>query len=156
VTPATYRLAGKPFEIGDNPKVDAQFSIQYCVANALLRRSSRLEHFNEAMVREPVILDITKKINVFADSILEKRGHTAVDMQVKRVNGGVYRHSLDIASGVPGNPLSQEDHINRFKACIEYAADYFPQENAGKLVSFVENLAEVEDVRTVIPLLMKR
>jgi 2-methylcitrate dehydratase PrpD len=40
VPPYTHKLVGHPFEIGDNPKVNAQFSIRYCVANALLRRAS--------------------------------------------------------------------------------------------------------------------
>ena len=41
VPPYTHKLVGHPFEIGDNPKVNAQFSIRYCVANALLRRASQ-------------------------------------------------------------------------------------------------------------------
>ena len=39
VPPYTHKLVGHPFEVGDDAKVNAQFSIQYCVANALLRRA---------------------------------------------------------------------------------------------------------------------
>ena len=41
VPPYTYKLVGHEFEIGDNPRVNAQFSIRYCVANALVRGESR-------------------------------------------------------------------------------------------------------------------
>ena len=37
VPPYAHKLVGHKFKIGDNPRVDSQFSIQYCVANALIR-----------------------------------------------------------------------------------------------------------------------
>ena len=42
VSPIAYRLVGHPFEIGDTPTVNAQFNIQYCVANAILRKKAVL------------------------------------------------------------------------------------------------------------------
>ena len=156
VTPGAYRLAGKPFKVGDNPKVDAQFSIQYCVASALLRKCSTLEHFDEAAIMQPEIYDILENIHVFSDPALDARGHTAMSMQVKTRGGHLHSRTVDIAIGFPGNPLTQEDHINRFHTCIEYAAGYFPRANAGKIVSLVENLEAVEDIRVLIPLLLRR
>jgi filamentous hemagglutinin family protein len=153
VTPSTYRLAGKQFETGDNPKVDGQFNIQYCIANALLRRSSRLEHFDEAAVKEPQISAMTEKISVSGDPSLNARGHTALNMQVKTTGGEVYSKNIDIASGFPGNPLTQNDHIARFCGCIEYAREYYPQRNINKIISLVDTLEEIEDIRTVLPLL---
>ena len=153
VTPSTCRLAGKQFEIGDNPKVDAQFNIQYCVASALLRKDSRLEHFDESAVREPQISDIIKKIHVFGDPALDARGHTAVSMQVKTRGGQLYDRSQDIASGFPGNPLTKEEHQDRFRGCIEYAGGYFPQQNISKIISLVDTLEEIEDIRIILSLL---
>ena len=53
VPPYTYKLVGQAFRIGANPKVNAQFSISYCVANALVHGSSKLGHFEESSIREP-------------------------------------------------------------------------------------------------------
>ncbi len=156
VTPGTYRLAGKRFEIGDNPRVDGQFNIQYCVANALLRRSSRLEHFDEAAVKESKISDMTNKISVSGEPALNARGHTALTMQVKTTGGMLYSKSVDIASGFPGNPLTRDDHIDRFRGCIEYARDYYPQQNINRIISFVNKLEDVEDVRILLPLLKSK
>jgi 2-methylcitrate dehydratase PrpD len=153
VTPSTYRLAGKQFAIGDNPKVDAQFNIQYCVASALLRKGSRLEHFDEAAVREPQISEIIKRIHVFGDPALDARGHTAVNMQVKTRGGQLYSKNQDIASGFPGNPLTKEEHLDRFRGCIEYAGKYYPQQNMSKIVSLVDRLEKIEDICTILPLL---
>jgi 2-methylcitrate dehydratase PrpD len=151
VTPPTYRLVGKKFEIGDNPKVDGQFNIQYCIANALLRKNSKLEHFDEASIKDPQVYNITKMIHVFSDAALDARGLTAVRMQVRTREGILYNRSIDVAPGFPGNPLSKEDHINRFRGCIEYAGKYFNLEKMSKIISLVEKLEEIEDVRSIIP-----
>jgi 2-methylcitrate dehydratase PrpD len=74
VTPYAYHMVGVPFRIGDNPRVDAQFSIQYCVANALLRKESLLRHFDESYIREPRIMDLVRRIHVTADQLSRKAG----------------------------------------------------------------------------------
>ena len=110
VPPYTHKLVGHPFEIGDNPKVNAQFSIQYCVANALLRKSSKLSHFEEDSIKDPRIAALTKRINVIEDKALEARGHTPLDMRVVTRSGKEYLRKMDIAPGFPGNRLDKKDH----------------------------------------------
>lgn len=154
VTPYSYKLVGGPFKIGDNPRVDAQFNIHYCVANALLRKSSKLEHFEEPLIKDPRIMDIVKKINIEADPILDERDETAVEMQVLTKNGDVYNKRIDIAAGFPERPLTTEESMERFWNCIDYAKRPLPQENAEKLASLVGRLEEVQDIRSLIPLLL--
>ncbi len=154
VTPYVYKLVGNPFQIRDNPRVDAQFNIQYCVANALLRKSSRLEHFEESSVRDPKIMDIVKKIKVAPDPILDKRGETALEMQVFTRGGAVYSKSIDFPTGFPENPLTKEENLERFWNCIGYAQKSLPRENIEKLVSLINELEEIKDIRCLIPLVM--
>lgn len=158
VLPYIYKLVGHPFKAGENPKVNAQFSIQYCVANALLRKSSKLEHFDEPCIRDPRIMELTKKIYVHPDPALEKRGHnTALEMRVATRDGTIYDQTLDVASGFPENPLTRDDHNKRFQDCISYGGHLLPPENIEKLVSLVNSLEKVEDVSlSMIPLLVRR
>lgn len=154
VTPYIHKLVGHQFKIGENPKVDAQFNLQYCVANALLRKSSRLEHFDEASIREPGIMELINKIHISADFALDERGHTALDMRVITRDGGVLQKSVDIARGFPGNPLTKEEHKERFQDCVSYARKPLPPENIEKLVSLITHLEELDDVRILIPWLL--
>ena len=156
VPPYTYKLVGHPFEIGDNPKVDAQFSIQYCVANALLRKSSKLLHFEEDSIKDARIAALTKRINVIEDTALEARGHTPLDMRVVTRSGKEYFRTLDIAPGFPGNELKREDHEQRFWDCIEFAGQRIARESAEKIISLVNGIEALEDIRTMIPLLLSR
>ena len=154
VPPYTHKLVGHTFEIGDNPKVNAQFSIQYCVANALLRKSSRLSHFEEKSIRDPLITTLTKRINVIEDKALEARGHTPLDMKVVTRSGKEYLRTMDIAPGFPGNELTKEDHKQRFLDCIDFAGKSTVRENAEKIASLVDTIQDMEDIRLLIPLLI--
>ena len=156
VTPYVFKLVGHPFEIGDNPRVNAQFNIPYCVSNVLLRKKPKLEHFDEQFVRDPKILDIAEKVTVVPDPALDERGETALEMQVSTKDGAVHKKSIDFPPGLPENPLTKEEHMERFQNCISFSGDLLPQENIEKMVSFVNNIEVVEDIRRLIPLLLTK
>jgi len=154
VVPATHNLTGHQFKIGENPKVDAQFNIQYCVANALLRKVPELKHFDESYIRDPKILELIKKIQVVPDAGLMERGHRTADMRVTTEDGRVCHTIVDIPRGAPENPLTKEEHNERFQSCLRYGGKPLSDENIGKIVSMVNQLEAVKDVRTLISLLL--
>lgn len=153
VPPYIHKLVGHDFQIGDSPRVNAQFSIQYCVANALIRKSSKLRHFEESSVRDPNIMALAKKVRVIPDPALDARGHTALDMRVFTSSGDEYLKKIDIAPGFPGNPLTQKEHEERFWDCMDFAPVPLGREKAEKVISVVARLEEVEDIRFLISLL---
>jgi len=156
VTPYIYDMTGGPFEIGDNPRVDAQFSIQYCVANALLRRESVLRHFDEDQVRDARILDLVRKIGVAPDPGLEgpRQGSSLrADMDVTTTTGDVCHASIPVPSGFPGNPMSTERIVERFEEAARYGGKPVPEGNLEKIAALVARLELEDDVRVLIPLL---
>ena len=156
VTPSTYKLTGKPFEYGDNPRISAMYSIQYCVASALLRGACKLSDFDEPAVREPKILEIIKKIHVTPDPALDKRNPLATDMEVRMKNGAVYQKNGDFARGMPERPLSREEFMEKFQDCVSYAKKPLPKGNIKRILSLVDGLEKAKDVRSLIPLLISK
>lgn len=154
VPPYAYKLVGHPFGIGDNPRVDAQFSIQYCVASALVRGDSKLDHFEESAVRDPNIMTLSKKIQVKSDPKLDERGHTALDMRILTNDGEEHFKQMDIAPGFPGNPLTRKEHEQHFWDCIEFSGELLPKARTEEIVSQVSRFEELDDVRTLIALLV--
>nr|NIR16481.1 MmgE/PrpD family protein [Desulfobacterales bacterium] len=53
-----FEIVGKPFEIRDNPSVDGQFSLQYKVGAALIRKNISLQDFEEEAVRDPNVMNL--------------------------------------------------------------------------------------------------
>lgn len=154
VPPYCHKLVGHPFLLGENPRVNAQFSIQYCIANALMRGSSKLQHFEESSVRDPQIMEGVQKVHLTSDAALDLRGHTALDLKVSMKGGLVHQGSVEIAVGFPGNPLSQKEHEQRFWDCMAYAPRPLPKDRAEEAISLISQLEEVEDVRTFVDLLL--
>ncbi len=155
VGPFAHSIVGNQFELGGNFRVNAQFSIQYCVANAILRRDSQLQHFEEECVKDPKIMNMIAKINVIPGENFEKRGGTAMDMELRTKSGTVYQRSVEIPRGAPGNEMTREEHIARFHNCISYGGEYIPQKNIDKIISRIYELEEETDICDFIPLLLR-
>jgi 2-methylcitrate dehydratase PrpD len=151
--PYAFRLVGHEFAVGDNPTVDGQFSAGYCIANVLLRGDSRIHDFDAEAVMDPAIVPWIEKVSVVADPELDRRGHTAMDMTIETTGGDTFEYGLDIAPGFPGNPLSDEDHVQRFMRCIEYAGDRTDAGHARAILGCIESLETSEDVRALTGLL---
>lgn len=154
VPPYTYNLVGHPFKVGGNPMVDAQFSIRYCVANALKRKGSLLTHFEEKSIKDPEVLAIVDRIDVIADGGMEVRGHTPLDMRVVLKNGREYLKHLDIAPGFPGRPLTEEQHKLRLQNCIDFSGRSLSKDKVESITNAIEHLETMKDVRSLISMLI--
>ena len=109
VTPIAYQsFVGQQFEIGDMPQANAAFSLRYTVANALLRRGVRLEHFTEELIRDPKVVDLAKNMKLVGDMPGEKL--FATHLEVKTKDGKRFSVHMDNpkGDGIP-NPLSERD-----------------------------------------------
>ena len=151
--PYAHRLVGHAFHIGANPRVDAQFSAAYCVASALIRRSSRLHNFAPAEVRDPIVRAMIRRIRVVADPSLDARGHTAVDLKIVANDGREHRTSLDTAPGFPGADLDDAQHLSRFADCLDYSPHPPSPTQAASLLAALQDLAGMPDVRELVALL---
>ncbi|MDH5539768.1 MAG: MmgE/PrpD family protein [Rhizobacter sp.] len=148
--PYCHKLVGHPFRMGDNPRVNAQFSVQYCVANAIVRGASKLPHFKVEQVADPRVHELIGRVAAVSDAALDARGHTAVDVTLHTSDGQVHQHQLDIAPGYPGNPLSDEQQRGRFQDCMAYAAMPLPKVQIERFLGRLDGLAALPDARVLI------
>ncbi|TCF97198.1 MmgE/PrpD family protein [Paraburkholderia strydomiana] len=148
--PYAFRLVGHDFVIGENPRVNAQFSAKYCVANALVRGASRLEHFVESSIRDPEVLAFTGRVDVISDETMQALHHTAVEFHVEAADGRRLKLALDIAPGFPGNALPAQAHLARFTDCLQYAAKPVSGQQANQLVQIVNTIQEQDDAHAIL------
>lgn len=144
--PYCSKLVGNPFAIGENPRVNAQFSAQYCVANALYRRASKLEHFTPQAVAEPALQALIAKIKVTPDPAMDARGHSSVDLDIRLKTGELLSMRYDVSPGYPGRPLSAEEHRARFDDCMNYARHPLPPARIQSLLESIEHCDRLDDV----------
>src|SRR3546814_15640704 len=80
-----------------------QFNVRYCVANAIVRKSSRLEHFTNEAVTDPTVGALAARIETRLDPALldgtfENASRATVAVPLK--DGRVLRCA---PTGTPGN-----------------------------------------------------
>ena len=155
---ATYNLVGKPFEIRRNPEVDGQFSISYTIANAIVRRDSRIEHFFASAVKDERIVELASRVHATIDGEVKEMGgmHGSVIVEVLLEDGSKHRKFVKFPRGFPDDPLNEEELRQKFADCMAAAPVTLPDGAQDKIVSLVDRLEEVDNIVDIVPLLVIR
>jgi len=142
----------EPNAIKVNPQnvVDAQFSLQYAVSVALLRRKAGLEEYSDDFLRSKVYSSIIDKVQCFGDSEMEEKFPHEWQAHVKIVTRrGTFEAHQDNPKGDPRNPLTWEELVERFHDLTSPVAD---EETRRLIVERVRTFEEVGSIQEVTAL----
>ena len=153
ITPAGRDFAvGQPFRIEEVIQARAAFSFQYTVANALLRKSVKLEHFTEESIRDPKMMGLVNRIKLNTSIFPETRHVAAVKVKMKQ--GKEYEKRVDVAKGIePFAPLTPAEKKEKFINNVTFSK-IVPLEKAEKALSLLERIEEVDNITKIIKLLV--
>ena len=152
VSEGHYHLLCEPEDAKLNPRnpVDAQFSIPWGVATAMVRRQVTLEDFTDKAIKSQDILDLTRKMSIKIDSTLNRPVNiepTRVEITTKE--GNVYSKEVAHPLGSLERPMSFKDCARKFRDC----AKELSSEQADRVIEFIGQLEQMADVRKLINLL---
>ena len=145
----------QPLEIKRSPRnvVEAQFSIPYAVANAIVRKRVVVENFEDKARGERSVLEMAQKVAPKLAQELSTREISPAIVKILARNGKTYTKRVDFALGDPRNPMSFDDIAAKLRACAAAAVKPLSGENAEKVVQMIACLEEVTDVADIVPLL---
>ena len=146
-------MVGKPFAVRDNPQVDAQFSIPYTVAVALLRGKPVLEDFTEERIADPRVRELSEKVTVAVDPQLAARDIEPVALTVEVNDDRRFQEQQQHLPGSPAAPLTVDECRDKFHECVLFSRrqDFLQRES--DIVDLVFNLENVADIRELTALL---
>jgi len=147
------QMVGKPFVVGANPQVDAQFSIPYTTAVALQQGAVFLDDFTAAAVCDEKRKALADRVRVKIDPSLPAKDLFHSRMTLRTAKGGEYGEAVDVPLGNPANPMTLEQCRKKFERCLSYSGIDFPPERAHTLLSTIENLETVDDIRVLSDLM---
>jgi 2-methylcitrate dehydratase PrpD len=143
----------QPFLLGDFPQGNASFSYRYSVANALLRKSSRPEHYTEEYIRDPEVGALARKVTIMSDMTPDDRPDSA-EVRVKLQNGRDYSARVKASKGNPlFYPLTQNEIIEKFRNNVSFSRTVSEQ-NAEKALDMINDLEKVDDTGELVALLI--
>jgi 2-methylcitrate dehydratase PrpD len=128
--------------------LEAKFSIEYCVASALLRRSCALAHFTvENVLKDDVQRTIQKVSRVLIPTVpgIENIFGPS-DVLITCKNGKQYRKRVEIAKGDPRKPLSDEEVFDKYKDCLSCLYDDKIIEKSYRIIRGMRSLAHIGDL----------
>jgi 2-methylcitrate dehydratase PrpD len=152
VSKMVFHMVGGPFIIRENPQVDAQFSIPYNVAVGIIKGEVFLKDFDDRYLRDPQVLELSKKIKVEVDPNLPERDMMTADLQVK-IRDNIFCKKVDKVKGNPLNPMDMNDCIKKFMKCIEYGEIPALEKRAQEILDGLIDLDKLRDVSTLMRLL---
>ena len=142
-SPFMHRLVGAPFDPGDNPQVSAQFSAQYTVACALLRRRMSVADIQEDAIFDPAIRPIAERVRLVVDeSWTSNRAPAAVTLTTRQ--HGTLSRTTEKFPWSPEDPPTEAALQEKLEACFSEGVHPL---NAAQRAQLVQRVNEIENVQ---------
>ncbi|MFC2005727.1 MmgE/PrpD family protein [Chloroflexota bacterium] len=136
--------------IHSRPKngLEGKFSMQYCMATALIDGEVRLKQFADEKVLNPEVKKLIEKVEyVHPDDGTKLQGETVT---VRLRDGREYSHQVLIAKGRPGNPLTREELVAKYRDCAGFALSREDTEQSLELVLKLEDLDDITELMNLV------
>ena len=153
-----YEAVCTPIEMRKAPRtnVQAQFSIPYTVAAALVDGSVGLTHFSEASLQRQDIRAMAQKVEPYIDDDIERdfgRNVSPASVALEMEDGQTHRVRVDIPLGHPSRPMSEADFDAKAQDCFRTAARPLHDGAAAELRRLVDRIETLDDVRRLVGVL---
>ena len=148
---AGFDLVAEPVEQKMDPMsvVDAQFSMPFGAALAILRKDAFLDRYQMNEINDPEIRECMKRIRCLRDPELNNDfpRKWPARVVVHTTDGRNFEHRLDHPKGDPENPLSWDEVIDKFTTL---AAEVLPLSQCRKIITLVRNVDQLEDITELV------
>ncbi|WP_423454178.1 MmgE/PrpD family protein [Ottowia sp. VDI28] len=150
-----YEAVCTPVEVRKAPKtvVQAQFSIPYTVAAALIDGGVRLEHFADTSLGREDLLSLASKVDASVDEEIERqagRNISPVLLEIEMNDGTAHRLRVDAPLGHPSHPMSENDFDTKARDCMRMAARPLGDNAASRLRAQVNQLDKSDNASELI------
>jgi 2-methylcitrate dehydratase PrpD len=122
--------------------LDAQFSIPYCVAVAMLERRASVDLFDPPR-QEPTVRRLMDRVNVIGDQSGE---HEEPEVEVILANGAKHRLRIEVARGDYRRPLTDDEVNNKARSLAEARL------GRGRYAEFLGAISDIGDLPDVATL----
>lgn len=134
--------------------LEAQMSMKYCLARAVIDGVLSLAQFTREKITDPVAIDLAKRVHFVLDEeideIYPRKWPSIVEIVLE--NGKTYKTRVDSPRGTLENPMSWKDVEDKFKAL---ATPAIGTENADLIIHMVEDVENVTNASEILNLMKK-
>jgi aconitate decarboxylase len=152
--PLIERLCGRSDIPTPNPSY-ARLCMGFVGAKVLQHGTIDLAHYRGAELADPVTHDLARRITIEADRNPDPNAMVPQDVVVVLRNGRKLEWQCKDMLGGPARRLTREQHLAKFRRCLDFAAEPLTADAGAKLIELVDRLEQVGDVRELTEVLTR-
>ncbi len=137
-----------------NPQngLEGKFSMEYCIAAALLERRMTLRQFEDERVLSAQTRAIMPRVKMVFLQGVEHMNMVAIAQSVRIVlnDGTEYVHEVPWAKGSAGNPMSWDEVVDKFRNCAETTLS---SREIARVIELLEKLESLETIDELMEIL---
>ena len=132
--------------------LEGKFSIEYCMAVALLDRDVKLAQFDDERVNRSDVQELFQKVKYVHPEGVDWTGGVRIPqaVTVKLKDGREFSHEVKHAKGDPSNPLTQEELAAKFRDCASQVLSAQDTERCLEMVSKLESLKDIGPLMDIL------
>lgn len=150
--PIIPRLVNRP--VIENMSANyARLCFPYLAAITLKRGTLSLSDFSDADLNDPDIQALAAKVRVTTNAVPGPAEFVPQSVTAKLSDGREVRSEITKLYGAPANPLTPQQHIEKFNSCVAFGlSEVKAAETANRLKEYVDNLERAETCREIFKL----
>ncbi len=145
----------QPPEIKLAPRTitDAQFSVPWVVATALVKGKVTVDDFTEEALKRQDILNVTKKITARLDTAMNRHGVGPGGVIITMNDGTEYKEEVEHCLGSVERPMTFEDCTRKFRECAACSIKPLHADKVDKVIEMISQLEKLDDATEIIKIL---
>lgn len=151
--PLVRRLVGRPWQDGMATSY-ARLCLPFLLGTVLVDGRVGLNAYREARLADPRLRAFAARVTLHPNDCDDPNALVPQSMRVTLHDGRVLHNHRDAAIGSPQRPLDRAQQLHKFHHCLDHAARPFDQSRRETLLSHLDQLETLGDVRELIDLLI--
>ncbi|MGE4252361.1 MAG: MmgE/PrpD family protein [Parvibaculaceae bacterium] len=125
----------------------ARFSLQHCLADAIVSGRFDRSSLADAALRDPRIAALAGRVAYEAEPVFSDRRRLGGSVRIQLADGRDVAHRIEHMRGMTQNPMSSADVIRKFE---DNARDALRREAVGSTIESILRLEKIENVSAIL------
>jgi len=151
--PLVQRLVGRPYA-ADMQTSYARLCLPFLLGTVLLDGKVGLSAYAPDKLADARLAAFAPAVQLLPNDCLDPNALVPQSMSVTLADGRVLHNHRDAAIGSPQRPLCRDQQLEKFHHCLDHAARPFDAHRRALLISHLDHLETIDDVRQLVDLLI--
>lgn len=152
---SAYEICVVPPEVKRTPRntVDAQFSLPWAIATALVKGRVGVEDFTREAIRREDVLRISRKVTGVLDPKMSRHGVGPGRVKIVMEDGTEYLEEVEHCLGSTERPMTFADCAAKFRECAAGSIKPLADDTVSTVIELIGRLDRLDDATEIIKLL---